>query len=199
MRLCTHQNIKYYKNKESQPLKYFLCLLLLALPTLASAKDSCVVLGFNIGQTQVDVTKNFEGESETFEAAGTGLSIGYLFNPQFITQLGATVSENYSLFGTFDRISHIQLDALVGYQIHWKKLRLTPKIGFAQWELDSREGRLFNPGSEERTKQSGSDFFWAASLGYAVTRNVELSLSHKNVKTGFGGYQLSHIELLLGL
>ena len=80
-----------------------------------SAQDYGTFVSFNIGRTQLDLTENFEGESDTIISPGAGLSVGYLFDSNIITQLGVSFSENSSLLGAFDRFSLVHLDVLAGY------------------------------------------------------------------------------------
>lgn len=180
-------------------MKYILGTCFLAFSMYTSAQDYGTFVSFNIGRTQLDLTENFEGESDTIISPGAGLSVGYLFDSNIITQLGVSFSENSSLLGAFDRFSLVHLDVLAGYQLQQEKIRFTPKIGYASWALNAKEGQLFNSGSEDSKEQEGNDFFWAASLGYSFSDRFELSLSHKNVNTNFGGYNLSHIEFLLNI
>ena len=177
-------------------MRHILLTYLFVFSMCSSAQNFGVFTGINIGQTMLDLNENFEGEPESLGALGVGLSVGYMSDFQFITQLGATSLKNFSLFGAADRYDLRHIDILVGYQARWKKLSFTPKIGYANWELNSKEGQFLNPGREEERKQSGNDFLWGASLDYLVNNKFALSLSYKNIDTDFVDYDLSHIEFL---
>lgn len=186
-------------DRENKQLRYILLTYLLAFSLHSSAQDYGAFYGMSVVETKIDLTENFEGQPESLDALGVGLSVGYLFDFKVITQLGVTVSENLSLFGAVDRYNLKHVDILVGYQARWKKLSFTPKIGYAEWKLNSKEGQLFNPGKEDVKIQSGNDFLWAISLDYSFNNRFALSLSHKNINTDFGGYDLSYIEFLLNI
>lgn len=172
---------------------------LLLLSANSQSQDAGVLAGFNIGHTEVEVNENFEDRSESLSASGIGFSVAYLSEPRIIVQLGATVSENFSLFGATDRYNLQHVDVSVGYWAQWDTLVFWPQVGMANWELSAKQGQLFNPGSEDTRKQSGNDFLWGASLGYAFNEEFHAGLSLKQVTTDFGDYELLHLVFTLGL
>lgn len=175
------------------------CILILFLSIIsmsASAQNSGKFLGFNMGQTKLYINKNFEGKSDSLGAAGVGLSFGYLFAFNLVTKLNTTYSKNFSLFGAADRYSLQHLDFSVGYKNEFGKLSMIPMIGYSNSKLISKEGQLFNSGIEEVKNDSGDNFLWGLSMGYAFHPQCELHLSYKKINTGFGGYQFSYVEVL---
>lgn len=180
-------------------MRYVLILLLLIMSMRASAQEAGKLIGFNIGQTKLDIDQNFEGESDSLGATGIGLSFGYLFDFNLMIKLNTTYSENFSLFGAADRYSLHHFDFSVGYKNKFGKLSMIPMIGYTNWKLISKEGQLLNSGIEEVKNESGDNSLWGFSMGYAIHPNWELSLSYKNTNTDFGGYKFSYIEVLFNI
>ena len=185
-------------------MRYTLVIVLSTISVSGFADDFGFFAGLNIGHTKFDVSDNFENENENENeseslGAGVGLSVGYIFDSKVVTQVSATTSKNYSLFGAIDRYNLQHLDLSVGYKVNWQKLSFIPKIGYANWELSSKEGQLFNPGREESKEQSNKDLMWGGSIGYSIGSKLEITFSHKKINTSFGGYGLSHFEFIFSI
>jgi hypothetical protein len=166
-------------------------LILAALTLSVPSQADGTFARLSIGHTELDISSNFESKPESLGTAGIGLNLGYVFESQLVAEIGISRSQNFSLFGASDKYTLRHTELLVGYKLNWDKLSFTPKIGYANWNLDAKEGQLFNPGDEDSRNRSGNDFVWGASLGYQVGSRFELSLSHKRMDTDVGEYGIT--------
>jgi len=180
-------------------LKFILSILLLGVSMWVSADSDGAFAGVSLGHTELEIQRSFDGNSEAIGASGLGLSLGYVFDFQMTAELGAMAAKRFSFFGATDRYSLRHLEALLGYRLTWDQWSLTPKAGYADWELRAREGQLFNPGSEASQKRAGDNSIWGLEAGYRVNPDIQLAMHYKRINTRFGEYEITHLAMYFEL
>ena len=138
--------------------------------------------------SNLDISRNFADEKVDTNALGIGLSLGYEFDNHIIVQLEGVLAANFSLGGASDRYSISHKAVLLGYRFGWESVSLIPYFGKAYWDLTSKEGQLFNPGSEEVEELNGSSPIWGLGLLGHVNESSDLNISYKKINADFGDY-----------
>lgn len=71
--------------------------------------------------------------------------------------------------GLSDSTSVSELAALLGYSFDInEEVKITPRLGYSSWKVDSSEGFMFNPGPEITTSKKGSDLTYMLSASYRI-------------------------------
>jgi hypothetical protein len=140
-----------------------------------------VRFSFAIGKSDIELSDSYEFEDNSAgdDAIYIDIHVGYVTDYILIIDLGfSTINDNY-FFGAADNIRFESLEALLGYLFKHDRLYIEPKIGFAQWELELEEDRIFNSGPEEKREDNGSDIFFMLTAGVRFTGVYGVSLSYK--------------------
>lgn len=177
-------------------MKKVIAISLCCIASQTYALEKGVFIGGNIGRSDIELDRNFQDERDSHNAAAIGLSAGYMFENNIVTQINATGSENISILGAIDRHNLQHADLSFGYQFSWERLRITPAIGIAKWELNSEEGQFLNPGPEVKAKLSGEDPLIGLSVGITFGRIFQMNVTRKSVNAGFGHYHQSQVDFL---
>lgn len=177
-------------------MKKVIAISLCCVASQTYALEKGVFIGGNIGRSDIELDRNFQDDRDSHNAAAIGLSAGFMFENNIVTQINATGSENLSILGATDRHNLQHADLSLGYQFSWERLRITPVIGIAKWELNSEEGQFLNPGPEVKAKLSGEDPLIGLSIGITFGRIFQMNVTRKSVNAGFGHYHQSQVDFL---
>lgn len=180
-----------------QITKHILTSVLLLLSFQTQASDSQFSAGFHIGATDMDVKSSYQFSSEPTASTGLGGFVRYRPIPNIVLELNLTSSTNFSLLGATDVYSLGNTDLMVGYELRWKKLKFTPKLGYSRWSLETTEGALFNSGPEKTKEIDGNDFIWGALVSMPFTQHFEMGLSHKRINPKFGRVDFTQLEFIV--
>ena len=177
-------------------MKKLIAISLCCVASQTYALEKGVFIGGNIGRSDIELDRNFQDQRDSHNAAAIGLSAGYVFDNKLLTQINATGAENFSLFGAGDQHNLQHADLTLGYQFSWERLRVTPVVGIAKWELNSEEGQFLNPGPEVKAKLSGEAPLIGLSVGITFGRVFQMNVTRKSVNAGFGHYHQSQVDFL---
>lgn len=171
-------------------------LVLVMLSIQSQANDQTLSAGFHIGGVDMDVKRTYQFSSEPTAATSFGGFFRYRPIQHTVLELGLTSSANFSLLGATDIYSLFNTDLMVGYEFHWGKLTLTPKLGYSMWSLEATEGALLNSGPEETKEIDGNDFIWGALLSASFNQRFEMGLSYKRFNPKFGRVDFTQLEFI---
>ena len=176
-----------------------LCAILLQPTASAATPELQITPRAGFGSLKVDEFVGINSERVNADTYGIGASFGYLTPIGVVVEIGADRFIAFDLFETFDGFRLSQEFASIGYQFdlgnHW---RLVPRVGRAHWKLHSREGRIFNPGPEEKRDVSGDDYFWEIGVARRISRVVTLGVNFKQGQYNFGRTQSAAFTVTLG-
>lgn len=162
----------------------FLTLLLVSSPLYAGK----IVLMPEVGRSEIDVDAEYT-MSEASERDGgvtLGVTAGYKID-SVIVAANFNITNSDNIFSTFDNYRIYDRAIFAGYSFNVaKRLRIVPIIGINYWKLVSKEGRLFNPGSEEQRVFDGVDMYGRLNFEIPLNDLVQLNLSYVNANYDFG-------------
>lgn len=119
-----------------------------------------------------------------------GVMAGYRFDTNIVLAAKLDFHEGDLFFGAFDSFKLRERGILVGYSFPIApRFRLTPAVGISYWNLDSREGMLFNPGEEESLDFRGRDVYGRINFEIPVGELVTLNLAYS-----YGDYDFGQLE-----
>lgn len=122
--------------------------LTLSLPSFADG----LVLIAEAGPSLIEIDGEFRPSEIHNSQNGNalGLSAGYKFTSNIVILGSANRYYGTNFFGANDRVHLTEANILLGYSlINTQHFRLLPMVGWSDWELESKEGALFNSGPEE--------------------------------------------------
>lgn len=157
-----------------------------------SVQAGTTVLLPEIGGSEVRLDENywFTGDDKRDSGFVQGVLAGYRFDSNIVVAAKLDFHEGDLFFGAFDSFKLRERGVLVGYSISLApRFRLTPAIGLSYWNLDSREGRLFNPGDEESRDFRGRDIYGRVNFEIPVSELITLNLAYS-----YGEYDFGHLE-----
>lgn len=119
-----------------------------------------------------------------------GFMAGYRFESNIVLAAKLDYHDGDLFFGAFDSFKLRERGILVGYSFPVApRFRLTPAVGVTYWNLDSREGRLFNPGEEESRDFRGRDVYGRINFEIPVGELITLNLAYS-----YGEYDFGQLE-----
>lgn len=164
----------------------------------AQSQEPKFILGVELGQSSVNIDTNKIQTDVDFDDNGFAGSyfVGYRWANHFVNEVNLTLASNNFIFRGFDFYETKELKLLFGYSFQLAdSLRIVPMAGMSRWELNSREGLIFNPGPEQNFKFEGTDLTYKLTMEYLINDSFALSLSYARTHLVLGTTELS----LLGL
>lgn len=159
-------------------MKRNLAIALLLMSSCCLSQE--VRFGFEVGEADVNLDSDIQFIDGTDDyTMSIGAHVGYLDRSRVLVDLDYNSMNDISIFGASDHFSLSTTALLFGYQIKLNDFYLEPKIGYARWQLELREGALFNPGPEEEYNFDGADPLAAFTAGYRFNDLFGMSLSYK--------------------
>ncbi len=187
-------------------MKTILIVILLALiPFPVSANNVLkgnYTLKADIGRGTMVINEAFmiEGEKKTFNTTVFSVGGGYQFDWGLGVETGYTIHTNDNLFGADDGYSFSGIKVMTGFEIPvTNQLSVTPKIGWIEWDLTTKEGAFLHPGEEVETKYSGNDYILAGTLNYDVSGYAQFSLDYMETDCRVGDIKAVTLALILSL
>ncbi len=188
-------------------------LLLLACCNLASAASidddkaesttditpeerGSIELGLVIGTSELSVNKAYtiSGENYSTDSFSVGIEFAYRWPENYLIETSFTTTIDTDIFGISDNYQLYQWNTLVGYSFPiTERIRLIPKVGFSRWELDTREGALFNPGPELSVEFNDTDFTYQLGLEFPVWEDLNLGVTYENTRYSFGKIEIVNL------
>ncbi len=166
------------------------CALLVQPLAAAATPEFQITPHAGLGSLEVDALVGLNQERVDVDTYGSGASFGYLTPIGVVLEIGADRYRDFDLFRTFDNFRVTQTFASIGYQFELgHQWRLVPRVGRAHWKLRSREGRIFNPGPEEKRDVSGDNYFWEVGVARQISEVVTLGVRFKRGQYDFGSTQ----------
>jgi hypothetical protein len=164
-----------------------LCASLVAPVSEAANPEFQISPRVGFGSLEVDQFVGVNDDLVDTDTVGLGVGFGYLTSPGIVLEVGIEDFGNLDFFGFEDRFSLFERYVAVGYQAELGRgWRLTPRVGYSDWELRSEESPLFNPGPEDEREATGDDVFWSLNLSRRVSRVLTLGLNYKRGNYDFG-------------
>ena len=124
---------------------------------------------------------------EDRDAFSAGVTLGVVTPIGLLIEGGVVRDSTVSLFGLEDRYELTQYTLATGYQFETQNgFRLIPKGGRSRWRLFDKEGRLLNPGPEEKHEIKGYEYFWELTLQKRIRKVTALGLTFRDNSFEFG-------------
>ncbi len=150
-------------------------------------------IGLILGSSELSIDKQYTISQESFktDALSIGVELGYRSPKKYLIQTSFTSTADLDIFGISDNYHLYQWNTLVGYSFALSdKINFIPKIGFSRWELDAREGMLFNPGPELELEFKDTDVTYQLGLEFLIWNDLSLELAYENTKYNFGEIEI---------
>ncbi|MCW8997276.1 MAG: outer membrane beta-barrel protein [Kangiellaceae bacterium] len=154
-------------------------------------------IGFILGATDVSISDRytFSNEKESSVSLSAGWELGYHWPKGYHLETSYIVSNDLDL-GITDSYDLTQFNVLFGYSYKiTDSITFTPKIGFSSWDLDTREGALFNPGPEETFEYDGMDLTYELNLEVPIGYDLTFNLAYENTNFDFGEISIANLGL----
>jgi len=161
--------------------RYFGAFLLLTTSVFANAQEAEFILGLDLGRNSINIDQEFAIIDTEFDSDGYSLGyvLGYRWENNLVAEANIAYASNDSFFRAFDYYETSEIKLMLGYSFEIAEhLRIVPMLGFSRWELETKEGRLFNPGPEEQKEFDGTDLTYKVRMDFPVGQLVVLSLSY---------------------
>ncbi len=152
-----------------------------------------IELGLVIGTSELSINKAYtiSGENYSTDSFSVGVEFAYRWPENYLIETSFTTTVDTDIFGISDNYQLYQWNTLVGYSFPiTERIRLIPKIGFSRWELDTREGALFNPGPELSVEFNDTDFTYQLGFEFPVWEDLNLGVTYENTRYSFGKIEI---------
>lgn len=169
-------------------LQFLVFLSVLAASCSAYSGEYFLMGEVGRGKVSFDDEYYFEDFEDDDTFSSVNILGGYKFNSKLVlaTHIGASGSEGF--FGADDNYQLYEVGALLGYSFDlYKHFRIVPMIGVSTWELDRKEGELFNSGPEESREVKGTNAYIKLNFEVPLGDFVQLNLSYMRGQFKFGG------------
>lgn len=177
--------------------KSLLISLLLLFSFQIQASDEKFSVGFHIGDMNMDIQKPYRFTADGDDMSSLGLFLRYRPANNLIIDLDTNSSIDFGIFVGADVYSLNTTDLMLGYELYWKKLKFTPKLGLSRWSLVAEEGPLFNPGPEETRELDGYDLTGGILTSFVFNSRFELGFSYKLMNPKFGRVDFTQLEFIV--
>jgi hypothetical protein len=176
--------------------------LLAFASSLSYAQEAKFMFGIEVGNSQIDIDSKVANISNEFDTKGFSASYvaGYRWENNLVLEANMTSSSNSDQmwFGTSDYFDTYELKLMAGYSFAVNEsLRITPLLGYSDWELDSNEGIPHFQSNEDakRYRFNGKDLTYKLRLDIPLGDLFVWSVSYARTNMDIGGLRLLQLGI----